>query len=45
MLALLNGRERTEEQWTALLKESGLKVIKFHKVAADAEGLIEAELA
>jgi hypothetical protein len=45
MMALLNGRERTEEQWTALLKESGLKVVKFHKVAPDAEGLIEAELA
>jgi hypothetical protein len=45
MMALLNGRERTEEQWTALLKEAGLKVAKFHKKGADAEGLIEAELA
>lgn len=45
MMALLNGRERTEEQWTALLEASGLKAIKFHKVAPDAEGLIEAELA
>jgi hypothetical protein len=45
MMALLNGKERTEEQWTALLKASGLKVVKFHKVAPDAEGLIEAELA
>jgi hypothetical protein len=45
MMALLNGRERTEEQWTMLLKESGLKVVKFHKVGAHAEGLIEAELA
>jgi hypothetical protein len=45
MMAVLSGRERTEEQWTTLLKESGLKVIKFHKADADAEGLIEAELA
>lgn len=45
MMALLNGRERTEEQWTTLLRASGLKVVKFHKVAPDAEGLVEAELA
>jgi len=45
MMAVLNGRERTEEQWTSLLKEAGLKVVNFHKIAVDAEGLIEAELA
>ncbi|KAL9079103.1 MAG: hypothetical protein Q9157_001987 [Trypethelium eluteriae] len=45
MMALLNGMERTEAQWTALLSQAGLKVVKFHKARADAEGLIEAELA
>jgi hypothetical protein len=45
MMAVLNGRERTEKQWTSLLNEAGLKVIKFHKIGDDAEGLIEAELA
>jgi hypothetical protein len=44
MMALLNAKERTEEQWNAIMKEAGLKVIKFHKVADDAEGLVEAEL-
>ncbi|KAF9267190.1 S-adenosyl-L-methionine-dependent methyltransferase [Marasmius fiardii PR-910] len=45
MMALLNGRERTEEQWTTLLAEAGLKVLRFRKAGDDAEGLIEAELA
>lgn len=44
MMALLNGMERTEDQWTALLGQAGLKVAKFHTVSAEAEGLIEAEL-
>jgi hypothetical protein len=44
MMALLNGRERTEEEWTALLKAAGLKVVKFHVVGPNEEGLIEAEL-
>lgn len=45
MMTLLNGRERTETEWISLLSAAGLKVLKFHKVGADAEGLIEAELA
>lgn len=45
MMALLNGMERTEAQWTALLASAGLRVVKFHKNRPDAEGLIEAELA
>ncbi|CAN8103135.1 unnamed protein product [Discula destructiva] len=45
MMALLNGRERTEAKWTTLLNAAGLKVIKFHHVGPDEEGLIEAELA
>ncbi|KAF2868140.1 S-adenosyl-L-methionine-dependent methyltransferase [Massariosphaeria phaeospora] len=45
MMALLNGRERTEEQWSGLLGQAGLQVVRFHKAGADAEGLIEAELA
>jgi hypothetical protein len=44
MMTLLNGRERTEEEWTALLKEAGLKLVKFHVVGPTEEGLIEAEL-
>ncbi|KAK0624998.1 S-adenosyl-L-methionine-dependent methyltransferase [Bombardia bombarda] len=45
MMALLNGRERTEAEWTALLNEAGLKVVKFHLAGPEEEGLIEAELA
>jgi hypothetical protein len=45
MLALLNGRERTEGEWRALLPEAGLKIIKIHTVGPGEEGLIEAELA
>lgn len=45
MMALLNGKERTESEWLKLLKEAGLKVVKFHQAGPEAEGLIEAELA
>ncbi|KAI9695844.1 MAG: hypothetical protein M1820_008399 [Bogoriella megaspora] len=45
MMAILNGMERTEAQWKALLAEAGLKIIKTYKTAEDAEGLIEAGLA
>ena len=44
MMAVLNGMERTREQWTALLDKAGLKVVKFWTIADDVEGLIEAEL-
>lgn len=45
MMALLNGRERTQEQWTNLLTQAGLKPVQFRKVSDEAEGLIEAVLA
>lgn len=45
MMAVLNGMERTEEQWNTLLTKAGLKVVKFWKNGEDQEGLIEAELA
>ena len=45
MMALLNGMERTEAQWRALLAKAGLKMTRTYKIAEDAEGLIEAELA
>ena len=44
MMALLNAMERTRSQWEALLDQAGLKVVKFHSVADDVEGLVEAEL-
>jgi hypothetical protein len=44
MMAVLNGMERTDEQWRTLLSKAGLKIISFHKSREDAEGLIEAEV-
>jgi hypothetical protein len=44
MMAVLNGQERTEEQWKELLEQAGLEVAKFWKASPDAEGLIEAVL-
>jgi len=45
MMALLNGMERTREQWTAILEAAGLRVVKFWTLGDAIEGLIEAELA
>lgn len=45
MMSILNGRERSEEDWTALLRAAGLKIVKIHRVRPREEGLIEAELA
>ncbi|KAL6721636.1 hypothetical protein ACLMJK_000740 [Lecanora helva] len=42
MMALLNGMERTEAQWTRLLTEAGLEVVRFWKAGEESEGLIEA---
>ena len=42
MMAMLSGLERTETQWRQLLESVGLKVVKFHKVDEESEGLIEA---
>ena len=44
MMAMLNGLERTETQWTRLLTEAGLEVVKFWKAGAESEGLIEVVL-
>ncbi|MCJ1416140.1 hypothetical protein MMC32_002475 [Xylographa parallela] len=44
MMTLLNGMERTEEQWIALLGAAGFKVDKFWILKTDTEGLIEASL-
>ncbi|KAF2737696.1 S-adenosyl-L-methionine-dependent methyltransferase [Polyplosphaeria fusca] len=44
MMAVLNGRERTERQWRELLGRAGLKVVDVHKVGEESEGLIEAVL-
>ncbi|KAI1261979.1 S-adenosyl-L-methionine-dependent methyltransferase [Xylariaceae sp. FL1019] len=44
MMALLNGMERTEAQFTALLDAAGFNVVKFWSVGAETEGLIEAVL-
>ncbi|KAI0816531.1 S-adenosyl-L-methionine-dependent methyltransferase [Xylaria sp. FL0064] len=44
MMALLNGMERTEAQFTELLEAAGLNVVKFWSVGAETEGLVEAVL-
>jgi hypothetical protein len=44
MMALLNGMERTEVQWKALLNAAGLEVVKFWTADPESEGLIEAIL-
>jgi hypothetical protein len=44
MMAVLNGMERTEEQWTKLLGQAGLEVVKFWSAGSESEGLVEAML-
>ncbi|RYC65427.1 hypothetical protein CHU98_g783 [Xylaria longipes] len=44
MMAVLNGMERTEAQFSALLDAAGLKVVKFWSTAPEVEGLVEAVL-
>ncbi|KAI1392890.1 S-adenosyl-L-methionine-dependent methyltransferase [Hypoxylon trugodes] len=44
MMAVLNGMERTEAQFSKLLDAAGLKVVKFWSVGAEVEGLVEAVL-
>lgn len=44
MMAVLNGMERTEEQWTRLLEQAGLTIVKFWSAGSESEGLIEAIL-
>lgn len=45
MMALLNGRQRTKEEWDVLLRVAGLRIIKVHLISAHEESLIEAQLA
>lgn len=45
MISILNGRLRTEEDWTELLNAAGLKIVEIHRISPQEEGLIEAELA
>ena len=45
MLTLLSSRERTHENWVDLLTKAGLKISQIYSVRADAESLIECELA
>ncbi|KAL8990913.1 MAG: hypothetical protein Q9169_008001 [Polycauliona sp. 2 TL-2023] len=42
MMVTLNGVERTLEQWTVLLKESGLTIVKVWPDGADHPSIIEA---
>ena len=44
MIALLSGMERTKTQWTEMLASAGLKVVKFHVIDFETEGLVEAVL-
>ncbi|KAF4990919.1 hypothetical protein FGRMN_8157 [Fusarium graminum] len=45
MMSLLSASERTKSQWEELLKESGLKIVKFWPDPQEYEMLIEAEIA
>ncbi|KAF5664277.1 O-methyltransferase [Fusarium heterosporum] len=45
MMSLLSASERTKRQWEELLKESGLKIVKFWPDPQEYEMLIEAEIA
>lgn len=45
MLTLLSSRERTRENWEDLLTKAGLKISRIYSARADAESLIECELA
>ena len=40
MMTLLNGMERTEAQWTQLLTQAGLEVVKSWKAGTDSESLL-----
>ncbi|KAI0186295.1 hypothetical protein EV127DRAFT_484392 [Xylaria flabelliformis] len=44
MMAVLDGMERTEAQFGALLDAAGLKIVKFWSIALEVEGLVEAVL-
>ena len=42
LMLILNGIERTLEQWTMLLKESGLRIVKVWPNGAGHQSIIEA---
>ncbi|KAJ8132202.1 hypothetical protein O1611_g1425 [Lasiodiplodia mahajangana] len=42
MMAVLNGMERTEAQFTELLDAAGLRVVRFWSIGSEVEGLVEA---
>lgn len=44
MMALVSGRERTEEDWSRLIESCGLRVLGFYHSLASKEAVIEAEL-
>lgn len=44
LISILNGRERTEEDWRVLLYAAGLKIVKIYRISPHEEGFIEAEL-
>ncbi|KAI1645978.1 S-adenosyl-L-methionine-dependent methyltransferase [Daldinia loculata] len=45
MMVKIAGQERTESQWTKLLRLGGLKVVKIWRSPLAVQGIIEAELA
>ncbi|KAF7531033.1 hypothetical protein G7054_g9279 [Neopestalotiopsis clavispora] len=45
MLTLFSSRERTEDDWHALLEANGLRIVKIWQGAKSCESLIECELA
>ncbi|KAK5997733.1 O-methyltransferase af390-400 [Cladobotryum mycophilum] len=45
MMAILAAKERSENEWRALVEEAGLKIIKIWRPAQSVESVIEAELA
>ena len=45
MMSLFSARERTEQGWRTLLDGAGLRIVKIWHVQAEAESLIEAEIA
>lgn len=44
MMACLSSKERTENEWTHLVEEAGLKVVKIWRPPHSIESVIEAEL-
>lgn len=44
MMVNFSAKERTEQNWRALLESSGFKIVKIWTCEPDVESLIEAEL-